>query len=150
MSKYKIIEVVKKTDGEKQSLYNSDDRIEAIAKAKNDYGVAVKDDTTLSVYTLVIDNENGSKVDGYYWLGDSSENSDLIRPRVYTHNDYADDNVSPYDSERLAIGNFATKCASAMNNSSCSFALTIRLSSIGTIADFDLFKRETKATEEVT
>lgn len=139
MSKYKIIEVVKKADKETQSLYNIDNRIEAIAKARNDYGAAVKDETVLSVYTLVLDNENGSKVDGYYW---SSADTGLIKSRVYTHNDYEDDNIAPYDSERLAIGNFATKSASAMNNTSCNFALTIRLNSMGNVVDFDLFNRE--------
>ena len=139
MSKFKVIEVIKKADKETQSLYNVDDRIEAIAKAKNDYGVSVKDETTLSVYALVIDNEDGSKVDGYYW---GATDSEPIRARVYTHNDYEDDNIAVYDSERLAIGNFATKSASAMNKTGCNFALTIRLNSNGEVADFDLFKRE--------
>lgn len=140
MSKFKVIEVIKKAEKETQSLYDSDDRIEAIAKAKNDYGVSVKDETTLSVYTLVIDNENGSKVDGYYW---GATDSEPIRARVYTHNDYEDDNIASYDSERLAIGNFATKSAKSMNNKSCNFALTIRLDGIGNIVEFDLFERET-------
>ena len=53
-----------------------------------------------------------------------------------------EDNISPYDSEKLAIGNFNTKAAAAMKKAECNFALTIRIDGTGKYADFDVFERK--------
>lgn len=148
MSAYKLIEVVKTEAKETQSIYDNNDRNAVIAQMHNDFGVAVKGNDTLSVYCLVIDNADGSKIDSRTWSKElvdveSGEPADVsIKSRVYTHNDYTDDNLTSYDSEQLAIGNYHTKIASAMNKAECDFALTIRLNSIGDVVDFDLFKRD--------
>lgn len=148
MSTYKLIEVIKDTSKENQSIYDRSDVNTALADMKNDFGVAVKADNTLSAYCVVIDQETGARIGGRYWstsvnVEEGEEPIDTsIRQRVYTHNNYTEDNISPYDSEKLAIGNFNTKAAASMKNSNCNFALTIRIDGTGKFADFDVFERK--------
>lgn len=148
MSQYKLIEVVKTSEKEEQSIYDRDNLNTALADMKNDFGVAVKAETTLCVYCVVIDQTTGNKIGGKYWsltssVGDNENLSDnTIRQRVYTHNDYADDNITPYESEKLAIGNFNTKAAAAMKKEECNFALTVRIDGTGFLVDVDLFNKE--------
>lgn len=148
MSTYKLIEVVKDTSKENQSIYDRSDVNTALADMKNDFGVALKTDNTLSAYCVVVDQETGARIDGRYWsasvnVEEGEEPIDTsIRQRVYTHNNYAEDNITPYDSEKLAIGNFNTKAAASMKKAECNFALTIRIDSTGKFADFDVFERK--------
>ena len=133
---YKLIEVIKTSEKETPALYDREDLETAYADMRNDFGVAVKQDTTLSVYCLVINNDTGEKMDRLYW-GKSVQDVDIsIKDRVYTHNDYQEDNVSAYDSEQLAIGNFNTKFAAMLKKADCNFAICIRLDGTGEIKDF--------------
>lgn len=143
MSNFKLIEVVKTSEKENQSIYDKDDLTVALADMHNDFGVAVKADTTLSVYCVVVEQATGQRMGGLYYADPTVENTD-IKQRVYTHNDYADDNISAYDSERLAIGNYNTKLSASMKKAECNFALTIRLDGKGEFADFNVFKRLTE------
>lgn len=145
MSAYKLIEVVKTSEKETQSIYDREDLTTAIADMKNDFGANVKLDTTLATYAIVIEQATGELVDKKYWGLSGDEN--LIRQRVYTHNDYADDDIVAYDSEKLAIGNFNTKSASSMKKSECNFAVTLRVDGFGCIADDDIFHREQPKAE---
>jgi hypothetical protein len=148
VSTYKLIEVVKDTSKENQSIYDKSDLNTALADMKNDFGVALKADNTLSAYCIVIEQETGARIDGRYWsasvsIEEGAEPIDIsIRQRVYTHNNYAEDNITPYESEKLAIGNFNTKAAASMKKSECNFALTIRIDETGEYADFDKFERK--------
>lgn len=137
MSAYKLIKVVKTTEKETQSLYDFEDTKTALDTMHNDYGVAVKADDTLCVYCTVINNETGELVGNLNWTGQPypQDEQKTIRQRVYTHNDYQDDNITPYDSEKLAIGNFHTKWASYSKKEDCNFALVIRLDEWGLITD---------------
>lgn len=139
MNNFTVIEIIKKSDKETQAIYPMNDIIAAKSKMHNDFGASVKDETVLECFCLIIDNDTGAKIDKKYY--GENEDGSSIRPRVYTHNDFSDDNIAPYDSERLAIGNYNTKIASAYSNPECKFALTIRLDSTGDYADFDLFIR---------
>ena len=139
MSNFKLIEVVKTSEKENQSIYDKDDLTVALADMHNDFGAAVKADTTLSVYCVVIEQATGQKMGGLFYTT-SEENTD-IKQRVYTHNDYDDDNISAYDSERLAIGNYNTKLSASMKKAECNFALTIRLDGKGEFADFNAWNR---------
>lgn len=149
MSAYKLIEVSKDSTGkESQSIYSHTDMTALLAAMNNDFGVMVKVENTVSVYCIAIDNENGSKVDGCYWSmpiviepptegGEEPDIPDVsIRPRVYTHNDYSEDNLSPYETEKLAIGNYHTKKAAAMNRPECDHAITILLDGKGGYMEF--------------
>jgi hypothetical protein len=147
MSTYKLIEVVKDTSKENQSIYDKPDLNTALADMKNDFGVVLKADNTLSAYCVVIEQETGARIDGRYWSASSVDEGEepidtSIRQRVYTHNNYAEDNLTPYDSEKLAIGNFNTKAAASMIKAECNFALTIRIDGTGKFADFDVFERK--------
>lgn len=148
MSAYKIIEVIKTSEKETQSIYDADNILNAEIKMHNDFGVAVKQDTTLATYVTVIDNTDGSRINGRYYakkvdFKPGDEPVDLsIKQRVYTHNNYAEDNITSYESEQLAIGNFHTKLAAQRNNASCNFALTIRLDGQGDYAEFDNWRRD--------
>lgn len=147
MSAYKLIEVIKTSERETQSIYDRDDLTIALADMKNDFGAAVKVDTTLATYCVVIKQDTGERMGGEYWastptVAEGETPVDVsIRQRVYTHNDYADDNIAAYDSERLAIGNFNTKAAASMKKAECNFALTVRIDGKGDFADFDIFTR---------
>jgi len=131
MSTYKLISVVKTTEKETQSIYNKDDFKTASDDMCNAFGVALKADTTLAVYCSVIDNETGKVVDNLYWTDQSVQVSDAIKPRVYTHNDYQEDNIAAYDSEKLALGNFYTKWATYSKKEDCNFAIVVLLDNMG-------------------
>lgn len=154
MSALKLIEVAKRTSGqEAQSIYDHTDLTEAVAAMHYDFGTNVKDDTVVSVYCFVIDNETGSKIDGCYWeeesisTGEETEDIDtVIRDRVYTHNDYSDDNIAPYDTERLAIGNYHTKRANAMKKAECNHAVTILIDRQGDFIEFSNWERPIEET----
>lgn len=144
MSAYKLIEVVKTSEKETQAIYDREDLTTALADMKNDFGANVKADATLSTYCVVIKQDTGEKMDGKYWSIPTNDEEPIdvaIRQRVYTHNDYAEDNIAAYDSEKLAIGNFNTKSASAMKKADCNFAITVRIDGEGNFADFDVFNR---------
>ena len=140
MSAYKLIEVVKTSEKEIQSIHDKDDLTTALADMKNDFGVAVKADNTLSVFCILIEQATGMRKDGKYWHTDADVDYS-IKNRVYTHNDYTDDNITAYDNERLAIGNFNTKSASSMKKAECNFALTVRIDGEGNYKDLDVFHR---------
>ena len=142
MSAYKLIEVVKTPEKETQAIYGKDDFAIAIADMKNDFGVAVKADDTIATYAVIIDQLTGELKDRKYWKDASKEPSEIsIRDRVYTHNDYAEDNITAYDTEKLAIGNFNTKAAASAKKTECNFALTIRIDGEGNYKDLDVFNR---------
>lgn len=135
MSAYKLIEVKKTEEKETQSIYDKDTLDAAIIAMHNDFGAAVKADDIIGVYCIVIDNTTGAKSDKLHW-GAS------VKDRVYTHNDYADDNIAGYDSEKLAIGNYHTKLSAQRNTAECNFAITVRIDGKGEFADFDVWNRE--------
>lgn len=134
MSTYKLIEVSKTAEKESQSIYDKDNRDEAVNTMHNDFGVAVKQDVTIGAYAVVIDNTTGAKVDSAQW-------GETVKDRVYTHNDATEDNISPYDTEQLAIGNYHTKLASQRNNANVNHAVTVRLDGTGNFADYDMWNR---------
>jgi hypothetical protein len=140
MSNYKLIEVTKaivnNSPKESQSIYDKDTLDEAIIAMHNDFGVEVKQDATLGVYCVVINNETGAKEGNVQW-------GEYVKDRVYTHNNNSEDNISAYDSEKLAIGNYNTKLASQRNNAQVNHAVTIRLDGKGDFADADVWNRAT-------
>lgn len=146
MSAYKLIEVVKTSEKETQSIYDKEDLTTALADMHNSFGVAVKADSTISVYCVVIEQATGQRMGGLYFAT-SSEDAD-IKQRVYTHNDYAEDNVSYYDTERLAIGNYNTKLSASMKKAECNFAITVRIDGKGEFADFNIWTRPVAPVEE--
>lgn len=134
MSAYKLIEVSKTAEKESQSIYDKETLDEAVVAMHNDFGVAVKQDTTIGAYAVVINNTTGEKVDKLQY-------GDMIKDRVYTHNNYADDNISAYDSAQLAIGNYHTKLAAQRSNPQCELAITVRLDGLGNFADSDKWEK---------
>lgn len=132
MSLFKLIEVRKTSEKETQSIYDKASLDEAIIDMHNDFGVAVKQEDTLGAYCVIIDNTTGAQAKVLHW-------GEGIKDRVYTHNDYANDNISAYDSEQLAIGNFHTKVASQRSHADCKHAITVRLGSTGNYADYDVY-----------
>lgn len=147
MSAYKLIEVVKTSEKETQSIYDREDLTTAIADMKNDFGVNVKANSTLSTYAIVIEQSTGERIDGKYWRTNDVTNDFSIRNRVYTHNDYANDNIAAYDSKQLAIGNFNIKAADSMKKAECNYALTVLIDGKGNFADCDVFHREQSQVE---
>lgn len=152
MAKYKLIEVIKTIENENtnesQSLYDFDDKEQGITKLYNDFGVAIKQNNVLSAYCILIDNTTGKTECNLHYpftaLVVAADEWFIppIRDRVYTHNDYADDNISAYDNERLATGNFYTKIASARNNPKCNFAIVIKINGIGDYGEESIYKFE--------
>jgi hypothetical protein len=134
MAAYKLIEVVKDETKETPGIYDQDTLEAALIKMHNDFGVAVKQATTVGVYCAIIDNMTGARSDVLQW-------GEAVKDRVYTHNDVQEDNVASYDSEQLAIGNYHTKLASQRNNASINFAVTVRLDGKGNFKDFDAWTR---------
>lgn len=135
MSAYKLIEVQRTEEKETQSIYDKEALSDAINAMHNDFGVMVKDESVIGAYCVIVDNTTGIEVGRLHW-------GTIIRDRVYTHNDYADDNVTAYDSEKLAIGNYHTKLASQRNKTECKFAITVRLDGRGAFADYNVWSRE--------
>ena len=151
--RYKIIEVIKTSERESQSIYENDDLNAALATLHYDFGTAVKLDTTVAVYVLAIDSNDGFVVAKQYWQKDDDtlvSTDTAFRNRVFTTNDFEADNLAPYDTERLAIGNYHTKIARAMNLAECNKAITIRIDGAGNAVDSDMFVRnpETENPEE--
>ena len=132
MSAFKLIEITKTSEKESQSIYDKGTLDEAIIAMHNNFGIAVKQDATIGAYAVVIDNETGARVDGVQW-------GDFVKDRVYTHNNATEDNISAYDTEKLAIGNYNTKLASQRSNSNITHAITIRLDGKGNFADVDVY-----------
>lgn len=149
MAKYKLIEVFKDASGkETQSIYDHTDKNVLMATMNNDFGARVKTDDVVSTYCIAIDNESGMKIDSCYWAMPVVNQDDTIievntsiRPRVYTHNDYTSDNIAAYESEKLAIGNFHTKKAAAMNKADCNHAITILIDGKGDYLEFSNWTR---------
>ena len=137
MSAYKLIEVFKTAEKENQSFYNKDNLNDAVNTMHNNFGVAVKVDANIGVYCVVVNNETGVKEDRLQW-------GEPVKDRVYTHNNAQEDNISSYDSEKLAIGNYHTRLASQRNNANVNHAVTIRLSGVGDFADADVWNRATE------
>lgn len=135
MSAYKLIEIQRTEEKETQSIYDKEVLSDAINTMHNDFGVMVKDESVIGAYCVIIDNTTGVEAGRLHW-------GTIIRDRVYTHNDYADDNITAYDSEKLAIGNYHTKLASQRNKTECNFAITARLDGVGEFADYDVWHRE--------
>lgn len=134
MSAYKLIEVSKTEEKETQSIYDKAALADAVNTMHNDFGVAVKQDAIIGAYAVVVDNGTGARVDGAHW-------GVFLKDRVYTHNDATDDNISAYDSEKLAIGNYHTKLAAQRNNANVNHAVTVRLDGKGAFADFDSYTK---------
>ena len=156
MSNFKLIEVVKKDTGEeRQSIYNHTDITALLAAMNNDFGAQVKSDNTVSVYCVALDNETGAMIDKCYYedlamTAPAEEGEEpvaidpTIRSRVYTHNDYADDNIAAYETERLALGNYHTKMAASMNKEECNHAITILINGKGEFVEFSNWTRPTE------
>lgn len=134
MSAYKLIEISKTSEKESQSIYDKDNLNEAITAMHNDFGVAVKQDATIGAYAVVIDNNTGQ-------VGGKAQWGESVKDRVYTHNDATDDNISSYDTEQLAIGNYHTKLASQRSNAQVNHAITVRLDGRGDFADVDVWDK---------
>lgn len=132
MSLFKLIEVRKTAEKETQSIYDKDSLNEAIIAMHNDFGAAVKQDENVGVYCIVINNNTGAREDFAQW-------GEGVKERVYTHNDYADDNIAAYDNNKLAIGNFHTKLASQRSHEGCKFAITLRIGTMANIAESDVW-----------
>lgn len=130
MSAFKLIEIIKTSERESQSIYDKEILDEAVIAMHNDFGVAVKQDTTIGAYAVIVDNTTGARIDGAQW-------GEPVKDRVYTHNDVTEDNISSYESEQLAIGNYHTKLAAQRNNANVTHAITLRLSGTGEFVDFD-------------
>ena len=151
MGNYKLIEVTKKLSGqETQSIYDHTDLTALKAAMDNDFGVQVKDETTASVYCLAIDNDTGEKIGCNYWAlpvpeppyEEEVEIPDVaIRHRVYTHNDYAEDNISAYATDRDAVGNYYAKSAASKRKIECMHALTILLDGKGEFIEYENWNR---------
>jgi hypothetical protein len=134
---YKLIEIYKTEEKETQSLYDCENLSDAIIKLHNDFGAHEKLETNIGGTCVLINNETGEKIDALHF-------DEPVKDRVYTHNNYASDNVSSYDSERLAEGNFHTKFASQRSNSECTFALTIQLDGKGNFKNFDAYRKNSE------
>ena len=57
MAKYKLIEVIKTSEKETQSIYDFDTIEDATARMHNDFGVALKQEGTLATYCVIVDND---------------------------------------------------------------------------------------------
>lgn len=134
MSAFKLIEVFKTEEKETQSLYDQEDMFAAVNKLHNDFGEQEKLDTNIGGMCVLINNETGERVESLAF-GESVKN------RVYTHNNFADDNIAAYDTERLAEGNYHTKFASQRNNPECTFALTVQIDGTGDFKNFNLYQK---------
>ena len=132
MSLYNIVEIQKTSEKETQSIYPADTLEGAVNRMHNDFGGMLKLEDTVGAYCVVIDNTTGERIDGAQW-GES------VRERVYTHNDYTDDNVTPYDSNKLAIANYHTKLAGQRTHEGCKFAITIHLGTTGVFIASDVW-----------
>lgn len=134
MAQYKLIEVLKTSEKETQSIYDKEDLDNALIEMHDDFGKNVKLNTTVGTCAVLINNTTGERVDGLSW-------GEPIRDRVYTHNNYAEDNIAAYESEQLAVGNYHTKYAAQRNNKECTHAVTIRLDGKGMYKDFDCYDK---------
>ena len=131
---YKLIEVFKTTEKETQSLYDKEDLFEAVNKLHNDFGVQEKLDANIGGVCVLINNETGEKVESLAF-------GEEVKNRVYTHNNFADDNIAAYDTERLAEGNYHTKLASQRGNAECTFALTIQIDGVGNYMNCNVYHK---------
>lgn len=132
---YKLIEVFKTTEKESQSLYDQEDMFVAVNKLHNDFGAQEKLDTNIGGMCMLINNETGEKVESLAF-------GEPVKNRVYTHNNFENDNIAAYDTERLAEGNYHTKFASQRSNENCTLALTIQIDGKGDFKNFDLYTKE--------
>lgn len=135
MALYKLIEVFKTSEKENQSFYDKEDLFEAINTMHNDFGAQEKLDANIGGMCVLINKETGEKIDNLSF-------GEEVRNRVYTHNNYAeDDTLAAYDTERLAEGNYHTKFASQRSNPGCTFALTIQIDGKGDFKNFNLYTK---------
>lgn len=134
MSAFKLIEVFKTADKENQSFYPLEDMFAAVNKLHDDFGAQEKLDTNIGGMCVLINLETGEKIESLSF-GES------VKDRVYTHNNFTDDTLAPYDTERLAEGNYHTKYASQRSNAECTFALTIQIDGKGDFKNFDLYQK---------
>lgn len=135
MSTFKLIEVFKTAEKETQSLYDQEDMFVAVNKLHNDFGAQEKLDTNIGGMCVLINNETGERVESIAF-------GEEVKNRVYTHNNFGDDNIAAYDSERLAEGNYHTKFASQRSNVECTFALTVQIDGKGGFKNFDLYTKK--------
>lgn len=137
MAQYKLIEISKTVEKETQSIYDKDDLTIALNEMHNDFGTNVKLDATIGAYVTLINNETAEQVDCLQW-------GEPVKDRVYTHNNFEDDNIAGYDSEKLAIGNYHTRLSRQRSNKDCIHAITIRLDGNGKYKDFDCYNAPTE------
>ena len=145
MSLYNLIEVKKTAEKETQSIYPMDVLSDAINRMHNDFGGLLKLEDVIGAYCIVINNTTGTREDSAQW-------GEGVKERVYTHNDYADDNVAGYDSNKLAIANYHTKLAGQRSHEGCKFAITIHLGTTGVYMASDVWSapiEEVEPQEEV-
>ena len=136
MSAYKLIKVVKTTEKETQSIYDKSDLKSALDDMHNEFGAAVKSDTTMATYCIVINNNTGDLEGNLYWEDETlSIEEREIRDRIYTHNDCENDNIAAYESEKLLIGNFHTKWAAYSKKEACKFAIVVKLNRMGNVTE---------------
>lgn len=140
-----ILFVQKKTGAETdtQSIYPRDDINTAKADMYNYFGAALKDSTVTDVYGIVV-ADNGALI------ARCADVHGGIRPRVYTHNDYEDDNLAPYDTERTAQGNYYTKLSKAMKTEGCKEAVVIHITGSGEFEENTYYIKDVEEQPEPT
>lgn len=134
MSAFKLIEVFKTAEKETQSLYDQENMFVAVNKLHDDFGAQEKLDTNIGGMCVLINNETGERIESLAF-------GEAVKNRVYTHNNFAADNITAYDTERLAEGNYHTKFASQRSNAECTFALTVQIDGTGDFKNFDLYQK---------
>lgn len=134
MSAYKLIEVFKTAEKENQSFYNQEDIFEAVNKLHNDFGAQEKLDTNIGGMCVLINLETGEKVESLAF-------GEAVKNRVFTHNNFTEDTLAAYDTERLAEGNYHTKYASQRSDAECTFALTIQIDGGGNYKNCNVYHK---------
>lgn len=134
MNAFKLIEVFKTAEKENQSFYSLEDLAEAVNKLHNDFGAQEKIDTNIGGMCILINLGTGEKVDALAF-------GEAVKNRVFTHNNFTEDTLAAYDTERIAEGNYHTKFASQRSDENCTFALTIQIDGKGDFKNFDLYQK---------
>ena len=141
MSLFNLVEVKKTAEKETQSIYPVEVLDEAVIRMHNDFGGLLKLEETIGAYCIIINNSTGAREDFVQW-------GEGVKERVYTHNDYAEDNVAAYDNNKLAIGNYHTKMVGQRKHEGCKFAITLRIGTMANIADADVWNAPVAEPQE--
>lgn len=133
MSAYRLLRITKTADNESAAGYDYDDFDTAMTQLHNNFGIEVGKDTSTGVLCILINNTTGHS--------DSLQYGEAVKDRVYAHNDYMEDKVYTYDTEKATIGNYHTRIAAQRLNENCNMAITIRFDGLGNVKDFDSWTR---------